>query len=66
MQDVLGYPRFSAQSDDWSAITASRLGCIHPKKLIGIHVNLLAVRRDQQVAAMRHPKRRPTPISWRS
>ena len=56
MQGVLGYPRFAAQGGDWGAITASRLGCIHPEKLIGIHVNLLAVRRDQPAAADATPE----------
>jgi microsomal epoxide hydrolase len=51
MHDVLGYSRFAVQGGDWGAITASRLGSVHPEKLIGIHVNLLAVRRDQQPAA---------------
>ena len=51
MQNVLGYPRFAVQGGDWGAITASRLGYVHPDKLLGIHVNLLAVRRDQQPAA---------------
>jgi len=66
MQDVLGYPRFAVQGGDWGAITASRFGCVHPEKLIGIHVNLLAVRRDHQAAANATSERRPTPISWRS
>ena len=56
MQDALGYSRFAVQGGDWGAITASRLGCVHPEKLIGIHVNLLAVRRDQQVAADAPPE----------
>jgi len=51
MHDALGYTRFAVQGGDWGAITASRLGYAHPRKLIGIHVNLLAVRRDQQAAA---------------
>src|SRR5215472_2025929 len=48
MHDTLNYPRFAVQGGDWGAITAARLGCMHADKLIGIHVNLLAVRRDQQ------------------
>ena len=56
MQDVLGYPRFAVQGGDWGAITASRFGCVHPEKLIGIHVNLLAVRRDHQAAADATPE----------
>jgi pimeloyl-ACP methyl ester carboxylesterase len=51
MHDTLGYTRFAVQGGDWGAITASRLGYAHPEKLIGLHVNLLAVRRDQQAAA---------------
>jgi pimeloyl-ACP methyl ester carboxylesterase len=46
MTDVLGYRRFAAQGGDWGAFIASRLGCAHAEKLIGIHLNLLAVRRD--------------------
>ena len=51
MTDVLGYPRFAAQGGDWGAFIASRMGYAHPRKLIGIHLNLLAVRRDPKLAA---------------
>jgi pimeloyl-ACP methyl ester carboxylesterase len=47
MHDTLGYTRFAVQGGDWGAFTASRLGYAHPEKLIGIHLNLLAIRRDQ-------------------
>ena len=56
MHDVLAYPRFAVQGGDWGAITAARLGCVHPEKLIGIHVSLLAVRRDHQPAADATPE----------
>src|SRR5919107_203576 len=46
MHDVLGFTRFAAQGRDWGGFTASRLGAVHPEKLIGIHINLLAVKRD--------------------
>ncbi len=46
MTEVLGYRRFAAQGGDWGAFVASRLGAVHAEKLLGIHVNLLAVRRD--------------------
>jgi pimeloyl-ACP methyl ester carboxylesterase len=46
MHDVLGFTRFAAQGGDWGGFTASRLGAVHPEKLIGIHINLLAVKRD--------------------
>ena len=48
MWGALGYTGFAVQGGDWGAITASRLGYAHPEKLIGIHLNLLAIRRDQQ------------------
>jgi microsomal epoxide hydrolase len=46
MTDVLGYRRFAAQGGDWGAFITSVLGASHADKLAGIHVNLLAVRRD--------------------
>jgi pimeloyl-ACP methyl ester carboxylesterase len=51
MTDVLGYRRFGAQGGDWGAFIASRLGYAHADKLLGIHLNLLAVRRDPKIAA---------------
>ena len=49
MTDVLGYRRFAAQGGDWGAFVSSVLGWRHPQKLIGIHLNLLAVRRDPKI-----------------
>jgi pimeloyl-ACP methyl ester carboxylesterase len=46
MTETLGYERFAAQGGDWGGITAARMGYAHAERLIGIHVNLLAVRRD--------------------
>jgi microsomal epoxide hydrolase len=51
MTDVLGYKRFGAQGGDWGAFVASRLGFAFPERLIGIHLNLLAVRRDPKMVA---------------
>ncbi len=51
MHGALGFTSFAVQGGDWGAITASRLGYAHPEKLIGIHLNLLAIRRDQQDVA---------------
>ncbi len=47
MADVLGYRRFGAQGGDWGASITSRLGDAHADKLVGIHLNLLTVRRDR-------------------
>ncbi|MEO5698503.1 MAG: epoxide hydrolase family protein [Burkholderiaceae bacterium] len=46
MTGVLGFERFAAQGGDWGAFVTSRLGAVHADKLIGIHLNLLTVRRD--------------------
>ena len=51
MTDVLGYKRFAAQGGDWGAFISSVLALRHPDRLIGIHLNLLAVRRDRLDAA---------------
>lgn len=49
MSEVLGYRRFAAQGGDWGAFVTSRLGYAHPDRLCGIHLNLLAVRRDPRM-----------------
>lgn len=49
MSEVLGYQRFAAQGGDWGAFITSRLGAVHADKLLGIHLNLLAVRRDAKM-----------------
>jgi microsomal epoxide hydrolase len=49
MTEVLGYPRFAAQGGDWGGFVTSRLGLMHRSLLYGIHVNLLAVRRDPKM-----------------
>jgi microsomal epoxide hydrolase len=46
MTDVLGYERFGVQGGDWGGFVASVMGHKHAQDLIGIHINLLAVRRD--------------------
>jgi len=51
MSDVLGYRRFGAQGGDWGGFVSSRLGYAFAERLIGIHLNLLAVRRDPKSVA---------------
>ncbi len=58
MTETLGYRRFAAQGGDWGGITASRMGYAHAEKLLGIHVNLLAVRRDTNMLANPTPEER--------
>lgn len=53
MTDVLGYRRWGAHGGDWGAFVTSRLGLAYPERLSGIHVTLLAVRRDPDPSAAR-------------
>lgn len=46
MTDVLGYNRFGVQGGDWGGFIASVMGLRFPDRVAGIHLNLLAVRRD--------------------
>jgi pimeloyl-ACP methyl ester carboxylesterase len=46
MTDVLGYPRFVAQGGDWGSFITARLGAVYPDRLLGIHLNMMPVRRD--------------------
>jgi pimeloyl-ACP methyl ester carboxylesterase len=56
MHDRLGYAKFAVQGGDWGAITASRMGYAHPDKLLGLHINLLAVRRERETSAPATPE----------
>lgn len=60
MIDVLGYDRFGAQGGDWGCFVTTRLAHTHPRHLTGIHLNMLAVRRD--LAAIESPS--PEESRW--
>jgi microsomal epoxide hydrolase len=49
MTSVLGYARFAAQGGDWGSFITSRLAYDQPDRLIGIHLNMLPVRRDPRM-----------------
>jgi pimeloyl-ACP methyl ester carboxylesterase len=46
MTDVLGFQRYGVQGGDWGGAVATVMGHRYPQQLTGIHLNLLAVRRD--------------------
>lgn len=56
MTDVLGYDRFCAQGGDWGAFVTTRLGYKYPERLVGIHINLLTVRRDPKLMQSPSPE----------
>ncbi len=76
MTDVLGYRRFAAQGGDWGAFITARLGLAHADRLAGIHVTLLAIRRDlppppnpteeekKYLEELRHWEREETGYQW--
>jgi pimeloyl-ACP methyl ester carboxylesterase len=51
MTGVLGYRRFAAQGGDWGGAITARLGLAYAQHMIGIHMNLLPLRRDLKIGA---------------
>ena len=51
MGEVLGCERFAAQGGDWGAFIAARLGYAHARRMIGIHLNLMPLRREPDLVA---------------
>src|SRR5918996_468459 len=58
LMTLLGYERFAAQGGDWGAFVASRLGYAHAERMIGIHLNLMPLRRDPKMVADPTPEER--------
>lgn len=56
MTDVLGYERFLAQGGDWGAFITARLGAVAAERLLGIHMNMMPVRRDPAMLAQGSPE----------
>jgi microsomal epoxide hydrolase len=46
LMQQLGYARFGAQGGDWGGFISTVLGHRYPERVAGIHLNLLALRRD--------------------
>ena len=46
MADVLGYTRFAAQGGDWGASIGTRMAFTSPDRIVGLHLNLLSLRRE--------------------
>jgi microsomal epoxide hydrolase len=49
LMQALGYSRYGVQGGDWGGFVASVMGLRFPQRLTGIHLNLLAVRRDPRM-----------------
>lgn len=46
MTECLGYRRYAAQGGDWGSYVTARLAATEPASLIGIHLNMLPLRRE--------------------
>jgi microsomal epoxide hydrolase len=51
LMSELGYERCALQGGDWGAFIGSRIAARYPERVIGLHLNLLAVRRDPKIPA---------------
>ena len=51
LMDQLGYARFGAQGGDWGGFVSTVLGHRYPERVAGIHLNLLALRREAKLEA---------------
>ena len=58
MTDVLGYKRFGAQGGDWGSFITSRLAYSYVDRLIGIHLNMMPLRRDPRMVTDLTPEER--------
>jgi microsomal epoxide hydrolase len=58
MTEVLGHPRFGAQGGDWGSFVTSLLGAEFPGSTIGLHLNMMPVRRDTTTAGDPSPDER--------
>jgi microsomal epoxide hydrolase len=51
MGQVLAYPRYGVQGGDWGSFIASRMAALDAGHVLGIHLNMLPLRRDPQMVA---------------
>ncbi len=51
MTDVLGYSRFAAQGGDWGSFITSLVGYTNPQQTVGIHLNMMPIRRDPKMVS---------------
>ena len=58
MAGTLGYNRFAVQGGDWGSFVGARLGYAHPAHVLGVHLNLLPLRRDPAMVADPTPDER--------
>lgn len=58
MTGILGHPRFAVQGGDWGSFVGARLGYAHAASVLGVHLNLMPLRRDPAMVADPTPDER--------
>ena len=48
MVNVLGYDKFCIQGGDWGSMIGTRISYKYPDNILGLHLNMLALRRDYE------------------
>ncbi|MEQ8652130.1 MAG: epoxide hydrolase [Kiloniellales bacterium] len=56
MREVLGIPRYLLQGGDWGCFVATRLAYTNPDEVLGLHLNLLPLRREPEMFADEDPE----------
>lgn len=58
MSDVLGLERFGVQGGDWGSFVSARIAAVYPHRTVGVHLNMLPVRRDTTAEGEPSPEER--------
>lgn len=61
MTDVLGYERYAVQGGDWGSFISTRIALEVPKRVVGLHVNMMPLPRDPSALTDATPEER----TWR-
>ncbi len=56
MREVLGHRHYLLQGGDWGAFVATRLAYTNPAEILGLHLNLLPLRREPEMYADSDPE----------
>lgn len=56
MHEALGHERYALQGGDWGSFITSRMAFDHPDRVIGLHLNMMPVRRDPAMVANPSPE----------
>ncbi len=49
MREVLGFQRYFLQGGDWGCFVSSQIAYTRPKEVLGLHLNLLPLRREPEI-----------------